>query len=196
MRSEYILFIQDIKKKETTVVDSWRGNQDRQTYSYNVMENDTALSFTWAFQKKVSSLWFLLFENCMLEFFEWQSLETTNLLSIGKLHFMLCWCEQSASDRAGIFLVNATNVIGSPADSCTPCAAANVQGRWIACHQTDEDVVANMKVATKPSNLWFANFDFLWKYSQSSKPTLTTTRSWHQLSWWHENEWNICILFV
>ncbi|CAK8671048.1 unnamed protein product [Clavelina lepadiformis] len=87
-----LYFMKDVKKKETTVVDSWRGNQDRQTYSYNVMKNDTALSFTWAFQKK------------------------------------------SASDRAGIFLVNATNVIGSPADSCTPCAAANVQDtRCIPC---------------------------------------------------------------
>ncbi|XP_069483927.1 endosome/lysosome-associated apoptosis and autophagy regulator family member 2 isoform X2 [Ambystoma mexicanum] len=45
-----LYFMVDINKKSTTVVESWAGNRDKQSYTYTVSKNATYM-FTWAFQR-------------------------------------------------------------------------------------------------------------------------------------------------
>uniref|UniRef100_H2ZGD3 MRH domain-containing protein n=1 Tax=Ciona savignyi TaxID=51511 RepID=H2ZGD3_CIOSA len=41
----------DVRNLGTNVVESWRGEQLKQTYTYSITENKHDISFTWAFQK-------------------------------------------------------------------------------------------------------------------------------------------------
>lgn len=42
--------LQDMNRKSTTVVESWEGSKERQSYTH-VMTKNASVSYTWAFQR-------------------------------------------------------------------------------------------------------------------------------------------------
>ena len=47
--------LQDINRKSTTVVESWEGSKEKQSYTH-VMSTNSSVSYTWAFQRTNKAL--------------------------------------------------------------------------------------------------------------------------------------------
>lgn len=100
-----LYFMMDVNRKSTTVVESWDGSKERQSYTH-VMTTNASVSFTWAFQKTNKALDTRQYVSDVVKLY---SVSVTNVLNGVASACRACALVSQSSMQAG--------------SACVPCPA-------------------------------------------------------------------------
>ncbi|XP_029901434.1 UPF0577 protein KIAA1324-like isoform X1 [Myripristis murdjan] len=100
-----LYFMMDVNRKSTTVVESWEGTKERQSYTH-IMTRNASVSYTWAFQRTNQALDVRRYVSDMVKLY---SISVTNVLDGVASACRACALVSQSSRQAG--------------SSCVPCPA-------------------------------------------------------------------------